>query len=221
MPCALLTHQNTYIPAEAGTHYKSLLENILPELNKGFTEEPICTASRKYQRRKLEQLQAQQLDPPTYHTEEAKVLAKECLCEGLANSALQLYSIGKKAASKAISICPGPNLAYFSGIFKLQDMVGHIYGRFNALNSTYRPHMFLNELKMYIDYWKKEKEEQLNNLTDKQQKYLQNFWNNLQKGIQYYKQQLPVLFKDELERQVIMLDELLEAEDQLLQARLR
>lgn len=186
-----------------------------------FTEEPICTASRKYQRRKLEQLKAQQLDTITYLAEEAKVLAKECLCEGLANSALHLFNIGKKAASKAVSICPGPNLAYFSGIFKLHEMVDHIYGRFNALNNTYRPHMFVNELSMYINYWKNKKAEQLETLTEKQYKYLQTFWDNLQQGIQYYKQQLPAIFKDELERQVLMLEELLEAEEQLLQARLQ
>lgn len=186
-----------------------------------FTDEPICTASRKYQRRKLEQLKAQQLDTITYLAEEAKVLAKECLCEGLANSALHLLNIGKKAASKAVTICPGPNLAYFSGIFKLQEMVDHIYGRFNALNNTYRPHMFVNELTMYISYWKNKKAEQLETLTDKQYKYLQTFWDNLQQGIQYYKQQLPAIFKDELERQVLMLEELLEAEEQLLQARLQ
>ncbi|GAB3819099.1 hypothetical protein GCM10028895_17060 [Pontibacter rugosus] len=122
-----------------------------------FTAEAICTASRKYQRRKLEQLQAQQLDTTTYLTEAAKVLAKECLCEGLANSAFQLYNMSKKTAAKAISICPGPNLAYFSGIYKLQEMVSHIYGRINVLHSGYRPHMFINELKMYIDYWKKKK----------------------------------------------------------------
>ncbi|WP_266205964.1 hypothetical protein [Pontibacter kalidii] len=184
--------------------------------NTEFTEEPICTASRKYQRRKLEQLQAQQLAPEVYKAEEAKVLEKECLCDGLATSALLLFNMTKKAATKAVIICPGPNLAYFSGIFKLHEMVGHIYGRFNALNHTYRPHMFVNELKMYVDYWKKKKDEQLEELTDKQQKYLQNFRSNLQEGITYYKQLLPTLFKDQLERQVIMLEELLEYEDQLL-----
>ncbi|HEY4650657.1 MAG TPA: hypothetical protein VIG72_04540 [Pontibacter sp.] len=189
--------------------------------NTEFTEEPICTASRKYQRRKLEQLQAQQLDTLTYLAEEAKVLAKECLCEGLANSAVQLYNISKKAAAKAVSICPGPNLAYFSGVFKLQEMVDHIYGRFNALNTTYRPHLFVNELKMYVDYWKTKKAEQLETLTDKQYKYLQSFWDNLQQGITYYKQLLPTIFKDELERQTLMLDELLEAEAQLLESRLQ
>ncbi|WP_439880090.1 hypothetical protein ACSX1A_13075 [Pontibacter sp. MBLB2868] len=188
--------------------------------NTEFTAEPICTASRKYQRRKLEQLKAQHLDPVTYFIEEAKVLAKECLCDGLANSATQLFTASKKAATKAVTICPGPNLAYFSGVFKLHEMVDHIYGRINLRNNTYRPHMFVNELRMYVDYWKNKKEEQLQTLTDKQFKYLQSFWDNLQEGIRYYKQLLPTIFKDELERKVIMLDELLDAENELLLARL-
>ncbi|WP_187261877.1 nitronate monooxygenase family protein [Pontibacter beigongshangensis] len=188
--------------------------------NTEFTDEPICTASRKYQRRKLEQLQAQDLAPEVYQAEEQKVLAKECLCDGLANSGTQVFTDSKKAAVKAVTICPGPNLAYFSGVFKLQEMVDHIYGRFNALNKSHRPHMFINELKMYVDYWKNKKTEQLETLTDKQYKYLQNFWDNLQQGIQYYKEKLPELYKEELERRVIMLDELLEAENQLILARL-
>lgn len=183
--------------------------------NTEFTDEPICTASRKYQRRKLEQLKAQQLAPEVYQAEEAKVLAKECLCDGLATSALLLFNMTKKAATKAVTICPGPNLAYFSGIFKLHEMVGHIYGRFNALNQTYRPHMFINELAMYVDYWTKKKEEQLEELTDKQLKYLQTFRDNLQQGISYYKQLIPAMLKDQLEKQAIMLDELMAVEDQL------
>ncbi|TPE46283.1 nitronate monooxygenase family protein [Pontibacter mangrovi] len=183
--------------------------------NTEFTDEPICTASRKYQRRKLAQLQAQQLAPDVYEAEEAKVLAKECLCDGLATSALLLFNMTKKAANKAVTICPGPNLAYFSGIFKLQEMVDHIYGRFNVRNSTYRPHMFINELKMYVDYWKNKHNEQLEELTEKQLKYLQTFRNNLLEGIRYYKKLLPSLFNDHLEQQAIMLDELLDAEDQL------
>ncbi|MDX5435919.1 MAG: hypothetical protein LPK03_01920, partial [Pontibacter sp.] len=159
-----------------------------------FTEEPLCTASRKYQRRKLEQLQAQQLPAEVYEAEEAKVLAKECLCDGLANSALLLFNIGKKASNKAVTICPGPNLAYFSGVFRLHEMVGHIYGRFNALNANYRPHMFINELRMYVNYWKNKKQEQLEESTDKQLKYLQVFRRNLQEGVGYYKQLLSAMF---------------------------
>ncbi len=189
--------------------------------NTEFTKEPICTASRQYQRRKLEQLQAQQLLPEVYQAEEAKVLEKECLCEGLTNAALLTYQISKKAAAKAVSICPGPNLAFFSGVFSLQQMADHIYGRDNQLNKTYRPHMFINELNMYVAYWKNKKAEQLDTLTDKQYKSLQNFWNNLQQGIAYYRALLPVLFKSRLKQQVMMLHELMEAEEQLWQARLQ
>ncbi|MGV3538915.1 MAG: hypothetical protein ACO1OQ_03845 [Rufibacter sp.] len=186
-----------------------------------FTDEALCTASRKFQRRKLEQLQEQGLPDDILKTEEVKVLAKECLCEGLANTASLLYNMGKKALSRPVAICPGPNLAFFSGIFKLQEMVDHIYGRFNALNQTYRPHVFINELKLYIDYWKNKKAEQLDTLTDKQAKYLNTFWQNLQSGISYYKELLPTLFStEELEKRYILLEELLEAEDQLLNAAL-
>ncbi|WP_205502965.1 hypothetical protein [Rufibacter psychrotolerans] len=189
--------------------------------NTDFSEEPLCTASRKFQRRKLEQLQQQGLPAETLLAEQAKVLVKECLCEGLANTASLLYNFGKKTRVTPVAICPGPNLAYFSGIFKLQEMVDHIYGRFNALNQTYRPHVFINELKLYIDYWKNKKAEQLETLTDKQAKYLQTFWQNLQAGISYYKAILPDLFTpEELEKRRVMLEELLEAEDQLQNAAL-
>ncbi|WP_114782763.1 hypothetical protein [Botryobacter ruber] len=184
--------------------------------NTEFTDEPICTASRKYQRRKLEQLKAQDLPLAEYQAEEAKVLAKECLCEGLSNSALLKFDLSRRAINQTVTICPGPNLAYFSGIFKLQEMVDHIYGRLNLLNQTYRPHMFINELGMYIDYWKKTKAEQAAAITDKQQKYLQNFWQNLQEGISYYKQLLPSLFPNKPEQLTRMLEELLQAEEELL-----
>jgi hypothetical protein len=184
--------------------------------NSDFTKEPICTASRKYQRNKLVQLQGLGLPEEEYKAEEAKVLSKECLCEGLANTALVKFGISRKAvASRPVAICPGPNLAYFSNIFKLQEMVDHIYGRVNVLNNTYRPHVFVNELNMYVQYWKNKKAELQETMTDKQEKYLQSFWQNLQHGIAYYKELVPTLFKDQLEKRVIMLDELLEAEDQL------
>ncbi|PKV62798.1 nitronate monooxygenase family protein [Pontibacter ramchanderi] len=184
--------------------------------NTDFTKEPICTASRKYQRNKLVQLQGMGLPEAEYKAEEAKVLSKECLCEGLANTALVKLGIARKTvASRPIAICPGPNLAYFSNIFKLQEMVDHIYGRMNVLNNTYRPHVFINELNMYVQYWKNKKAELQETMTDKQEKYLQSFWQNLQQGISYYKELVPTLFKDQLEKRVLMLDELLEAEDQL------
>ncbi|MGV3640764.1 MAG: hypothetical protein ACO1NZ_09615, partial [Adhaeribacter sp.] len=118
--------------------------------NTEFTDKPVCTASRKYQKLKLSQLQEQQLPQAEYEQLAGQILAKECLCDGLANSALQVFGIGRNPASRPVTICPGPNLAFFSGVFSLKEMVDHIYGRTNLLNSTYRPHMFVNELHMYV-----------------------------------------------------------------------
>jgi hypothetical protein len=158
-----------------------------------FTETPICTASRKYQHLKIKQLQEKGLvadkDALTAITE------KDCLCEGLGASTLLKTGIPLSHNLPAVTICPGPNLAYFSGIFSLTEMVGHIYGRINILNSLHRPNMFINELHLYVDYFKKRLE---NNtaLSPKQEKYLQTFKANLLEGIQYYKDSLSFLKKE-------------------------
>jgi len=183
--------------------------------NTEFTDVPICTASRKYQRLKLAQLQTASLTPAQHEAEATKVLAKECLCDGLANSALQVLHLGRNPASRPVTICPGPNLAYFSGIFSLHQMVDHIYGRTNLLNQTYRPHMFINELKMYVDYWFNLTKEQVEPITDKQQKYIQTFRTNLLQGIAYYQQLVPKICSNQT-KQNILQAQLIEAQTQLV-----
>jgi hypothetical protein len=87
----------------------------------------------------------------------------------------------------AVAICPGPNLAYFSNIFSLEEMVGHIYGRTSLLNSLKRPHVFINELKLYVDYLKTELNRGIDDMNDKKVKYYNSFKNNLLEGVNYYK----------------------------------
>src|SRR5690606_23700708 len=82
----------------------------------------------------------------------------------------------------------GPNLAYFSGIFTLQDMTDHIFGRKSILNSLNREHMFINELEMYAEYLKKEIKKCIKEGSHKQIKYLQNFKSSLLQGVDYYKE---------------------------------
>jgi hypothetical protein len=183
-----------------------------------FTSEPVCTASRTYQKQKLEQLLTLDLPEAEYKALEASVLVKECLCEGLANTALLQYGISNKPATKAVAICPGPNLAYFSGIFSLQQMVDHIYGRFNALSQLYRPHMFINELRMYVSFWKNKKAELPGPQPDKNLKYLEKFWQELLKGISYYRQLAPQLFPDDQPMLTRFMQELEEAEESLQHA---
>ena len=66
-------------------------------------------------------------------------------------------------------------------------MVDHIYGRINITNSLYRPNMFINELKLYVDYLKKQLMESASVLNEKQIRYFQKFRTNLLNGIAFYK----------------------------------
>ncbi|NTD97036.1 hypothetical protein G6M26_06720 [Agrobacterium tumefaciens] len=156
--------------------------------NTEFTEQPICTASREYQHLKIKQLKSQALPANEFQQQFDAVTEKICLCEGLCASTYLKYNIVKPKESKAVAICPGPNLAYFSGIYALDDMVGHIYGRLNLLGKIERPHIFVKELGLYIDYFQGELQQLCNHFTDKKKKQLLNFKLQLSEGISYYKQ---------------------------------
>lgn len=155
-----------------------------------FSKIPICTASREYQYKKIEQLKEKNLPEDLYNEEFGKIVIKDCLCEGLGAAPLVKEGIEKNLA---VTICPGPNLAYFSNTFSLQQMVDHIYGRINILNSLKRPNMFVNELSLYVDYLKNEINKNMQTVTDKQTKFYNNFKNNLLHGVEYYKSIAPKL----------------------------
>lgn len=67
-------------------------------------------------------------------------------------------------------------------------MVDHIYGKANVINKEVRPHMFIKELKMYVDYLKTKVEECHGQLSDPQVKSFQSFERNLEEGVRYYKE---------------------------------
>ncbi len=160
--------------------------------NTEFSEKPLCIASRAYQEKKIKSLRNDpQLTKDRLEKQIQQVMEKDCLCEGLSSAALQKHKIRDPHKLEAVVICPGPNLAYFSEIFTLEEMVGHIYGRLNILNETYRPHFFINELKMYVDYLKDEMKRFSGEIGDKERKYFSQFKENLMGGIQYYIQLLP------------------------------
>ncbi|MEW6467650.1 MAG: hypothetical protein AB1458_01930 [Bacteroidota bacterium] len=158
--------------------------------NTEFTPQPICTASRQYQNLKIRQLTEQQIPGAEFQEEFDLITEKDCLCEGLSVAVLLKNRLPVEHHLEAVTICPGPNLAYFSGIFSLEDMVAHIYGRKNILNARNRPHMFLKELKMYVDFFKTEAEKCRATITAKQKSYLSAFRSNLDKGIAYYQSML-------------------------------
>ncbi len=155
--------------------------------NTEFTEEPICTASSKYQKLKINQLQSWNLPSKQYEKELQNVLDKECLCVGLSNSAANKYEQPFLKNLTAVTICPGPNIAYFSKSVSLQEMIDHIYGRGNIITDGNRPHMFINELFIYVAYLNEQLAEWDGSIDKKKEKYFCGFYNQLLSGINYYR----------------------------------
>lgn len=156
--------------------------------NTEFTKDPICTASQKYQKLKIAQLQSLNLTETEYKRQLKEVLDKECLCVGLSNAAAITYKQTFIKKLNAVTICPGPNIVNFSRLVSLQTMTDHIYGRQNILANVNRPNMFIKELHLYIDYLKEKLEEEMSAPEFlKKKKHYASFYTNLLDGIIYYR----------------------------------
>ncbi|RAP37776.1 hypothetical protein DID80_03405 [Candidatus Marinamargulisbacteria bacterium SCGC AAA071-K20] len=178
--------------------------------NLEYSKKQVCTASVFFQKRKIEELKQQNLDPVSLKEAILKVINKVCLCEDLAASSLINLDVDNKRPLKT-AICPGPNLAYFTKISSLSEMVSHIYGRLNLLNDTPRSSLFINELKMYISYFSNQVKERVLDPSEKQFKYLEEFQKNLHDGIEYYKNLIPELVEETKTYKDQMTEELQEA----------
>ena len=161
---------------------KYLALNPVPE------KQTICTASKEYQRDKIKELKEQNLNEMEFEKQLSKITDKACLCNGLTASTLMANDLDVKMEGTAVSICPGPNLAYFSSLYSLKRMVDHIYGRTNVMERTDRPNFFVKEIQMYIEYLGGKLEENVKPVTDKQKKYFVTFYENMEKGVEYYKE---------------------------------
>ncbi len=157
-------------------------------LNTEFTEKVICTASRQYQEMKLKELDAKELEKEKYKKEYDTITEKSCICVGLGTSALLANDLNTKVEGAGVSVCPGPNIAYFSETVSLKTMADHIYGRTNIIKRKDRPFIFNKELSLYVDYYKNILAELPAEGDEKQEKYLKNFLKNLNEGIAYYKE---------------------------------
>lgn len=155
-------------------------------LNKEFTKKGICTASRQYQHLKLKALDDQNLTKEEYQVKYKKVIAKTCTCVGLGTSALLANDLDTKTEGIGVSVCPGPNIAYFSKKMSLKEMTKAIYDKSSKITSIDRPNMFVKELNIYIDFLKNKFEETTLSKTPKQIKYLKTFASNLKDGLAYY-----------------------------------
>ncbi len=155
-------------------------------MNKEFKETGICTASREFQYLKIKELDEQGLDSEIYQKEYNKVIEKSCTCVGLGTSALLKYGLDTKVEGNGVSICPGPNMAYYSKVMSLENITDHIYGRANMVSRTDRPNLFIKELHIYIEYLNNKLEDAKISMNKKEEKYLNTFTSNMKAGVAYY-----------------------------------
>ncbi|MCD0475207.1 hypothetical protein LPB87_12460 [Flavobacterium sp. EDS] len=157
-------------------------------LSKEYDPKGTCSASKKFQDLKLAELETikDTLSPASYEKSKAAITEKSCLCVGLANASYIENDIKIKGQAQGVVICPGPNMAYFDQEVSLSDMVQHIYGNKSVIRVDNRPNLFVKELKMYLDYFKKDIENITAEITAAQTKKLQAFKDNLLSGIAYY-----------------------------------
>jgi hypothetical protein len=153
-------------------------------LQSGTGSKNVCTASRQYQRNQIKLLQTEQQPAEEYDSKFKEIIDKACLCMGLGEASRQLYDPASK--KQGVSICPGPNMAYFSKIMSLKEMADHIYGRINVITRKNRPQIFIKELQLYLSYLSEKIDEVQGIPSKQQQKYLNAFSTNLQDGIDYY-----------------------------------
>jgi hypothetical protein len=144
--------------------------------------EPLCIASNVLQVQKIKEICDSNKSELQKEEEINAMSIRVCLCEHLSNGALKaLNLLNGEDAPKAV--CPGPNIAWFDKEYTLREMVDHIYGRGESLISSERPHMFCQEVELYVDYIEK-----LNAKTEKSETekvYNSTFRDNLEDGMDY------------------------------------
>lgn len=163
--------------------------------NKEFSDKPLCTASITYINKKITELKNSDLNGKFKQAYD-KVVDKVCLCEGLTITPMIVNKIETKKQSLAVAVCPGPNLAYFSNVVNLKEMVDHIYNKNNLIKHPNRPNMFVKELSLYIDYLLNKIEEKVENASAHSDEFFETFLNNLLEGIEYYKKLIDEIYEE-------------------------
>jgi hypothetical protein len=168
----------------AGGHPGSPCPKGILVSNTEFTTAPICTASHAYQKRKLEHLPEEGFSASQLPVVQESILSKSCICHDLAGGATIKCGIDSEASS---ALCCGPGIVDYSRVTTLRVMVDHIYGRSSLKAGNDRPHMFIRELMLYVDYLRSEVRMCSLRLSTHTPESLHEFRNNLLTGIEYYR----------------------------------
>lgn len=181
--------------------------------NTEFTKVPICHASRVYQKRKLKQIAEDNTPSQQLSSRQENVVARSCICHDLAGGATLKLGIDLNATT---SVCCGPNIVNFSKIASLEEMVSHIYGRLSLLTDSDRPHMFIRELSLYVEYLRRDLRRASEGFLDKTTKRFLEFKHNLISAVEYYQDLAEQFSSEQKERFLRDLDALFEEIEKVL-----
>jgi len=154
-------------------------------LDRALTEVPICVASRGYVKRKLKMLAEEGAPEEEIAPLIERVLGKSCVCHDLAGCVTLKHGIDPKATPAA---CPGLGIADFSKVAALEEMISHIYGGPPLPMSSDRPHMFIRELTINVEFLRAEIERARLGLLSRAPDYFNGFRTGLLDGIEYYRE---------------------------------
>jgi hypothetical protein len=157
-------------------------------LNHEFGELPLCSASRAYQKKKLQQLAVE--PGPDHGALCERVEAPQCICHDLGGDIKRLRGIEVDVTP---AICPGPSARHFRRDHTLDELVDHIYGRADLLAGEERPHQLITELMLYVDFLADEIERHGTPLGTRAPKSFQRYAANLRSGIAHYRAMADVL----------------------------
>lgn len=131
----------------------------------GF-DHPVCMASREYVCRRLAEIDAMESSGSCSHESAQELrhetLERECICRFLGNAGREELRernpslhydnrevatgrIGNALKREPVSVCPGPNIAYFNREYTLLEMMQHLYGTGPQLTPADKPHAFVLE----------------------------------------------------------------------------
>lgn len=165
--------------------------------NTDLTDRPVCPASSVYIKLRLEQLCRENLTSEALAESRERILDKACICHDLAGGAARKHGLDPEAKP---SVCCGPNILNFGRTASLEEMVAHIYGRLSLLRDNDRPHMFVQELRLYVDQLRKDIRNMSLEMSNRPQGYCAAFKDNLLSGIDYYRNLAGRFLGDQRER---------------------
>ncbi len=150
-----------------------------------YTKKPLCTASRAYQHRKLEEIAASALEDLERQRARDAVVRKACICHDLAGSVTRNLDIDPSASP---AVCCGPNAAYFQLATTLDALVDHIYDRVPLPLHRDRPHMLLKELSLHVAGLRRDVARHAEQPCEKLARTIAECRENLEQGVAHYRE---------------------------------